>query len=178
MSEQTPAATAWRTRAGRRELTLPSGQVVEFRPPRVEVFLKHGRFPYQLARKLQDVEGQDELSDDEKGAVLFASLTPDEQKQFSIYADDVVIGSVVSPKISRNPKSDEEIHVEDVPRGDYWTLFTASTRGIGSQPIETKDGETTVEAVETFRDESGVRTDGADGANLRPAGEPVAGREG
>ncbi len=178
MSEQTPAATTWRKRAGRRELTLPSGQVVEFRPPRVEVFLKHGRFPYQLARKLREVGEQDELSADEKGAVLFATLTPEEQQQFSIYADDVVIASVVKPVIRRNPRSDEEIDIEDVPRGDYWTLFTASTRGIADQPVAIGESETTVAAVETFRDESGVRNDGADGANIRPAGEQDAGREG
>lgn len=142
----TPENT-WKKRTVQR-LDCPSGSVCYARRPSPEVSLKGGRIanifmPKVASGSFNPEEAVEELSDDEAAKMY-------------LLAREIVLGAVVSPKLSRKSANDDDLTPEDIPPSDFWYIFSWAMRGGRELPVKLKEGETTVEAVETFPVEPGA----------------------
>lgn len=165
------SSSSWRKRSGRQEVTLPSGEVVEFRPPRPEIGWRHGKVARTFKAQFDSVNSLDGMSPEEKGIQMLEVMTPEQMKGLKAFADDIVQASVVSPQIRIAAKGeevgDDEIEIEDVPREDYWYIFAAATHGLPERVVETKGGETSVADLESFHDEPPLPDIGANSPDLQ-----------
>lgn len=127
-------------------LECPSGSVCHVRRPSPEVSLKGGRvanfFSPRANGSLNVEETFQELSDDEAASMY-------------LLAREIVLATVLEPKLVRKTEADE-LTPEDIPPSDFWFIFTWAMRGGRDLPVKLKEGETTVDAVETFPVEPGT----------------------
>lgn len=128
--------TTWQKRVAMR-LGCPSGAVCEVRRPSPELSLKAGRLTNIFAPGPSVVE---EMSDEEAEKVY-------------LFARQLVIACVVSPVLV---SEGDGLTPEDIPPADFWHVVKWVMSGGHGLPVATKEGETTVEAVETFPEESGA----------------------
>lgn len=149
------AETTWQKRATI-DLLCPSGAICQVRRPSPEVSLKGGR----LAHVFNPATGSEveDMSDEEAAKVY-------------MFARQLVLASVVSPALSSNTAS-EGLTPEDIPPADFWFVFKWAMRGGREIPVVLKEGETTVDAVETFPVEHGAR-DLSGGGSEQVAEMPV-----
>lgn len=133
------------------KLPCPSGMVCEVRRPSPEASLKGGRLVHIFSSGAN--AQQADLSDEEAAKVY-------------LFARQLILASVVSPVLVSD-ESAEGLTPEDIPPADFWFVFTWAMRGGRGIPVATREGETTVEAVETFPDESGaLHIPGGDGEQV------------
>lgn len=136
--------SAWVKRKIHR-LECPSGAVCYVRRPSPEVSIKGGRLIHIFSPRA--TSGIDETS--------FTDLNDEEAAKVYIFARAMVLGTVVTPKLSVNPDG-EDLTPEDLPPADFWHVFSWAIKGGRDLPVELKEGETTVDAVETFPEEQGA----------------------
>lgn len=132
-------------------VAAPSGKVYQWTQPPRRVHWKHGRAGRTFASKVQEIaEGTGaEVSDDERGMMLLESLSDSELERLEVYADDVLKHGLGHPP-------------GDMPETDYWYFFARSVYAVKEMKVETTEGDTTVEAVGTFRKKLGLPSDGED----------------
>ena len=132
--------TTWQKRTAI-DLPCPSGAVCQVRRPSPEVSLKGGRLAHifnpATAGEVED------MSDAEAAKVY-------------MFARQLVLASVVSPVLSSD-ESSGGLTPEDIPPADFWFVFKWAMRGGRDIPVALKEGETTVDTVETFPVEHGAR---------------------
>jgi|SRR5215213_2012693 len=169
--KQIISAAAWGAAAKSNLLTLPSGAVVEVKRPGPEVYLKFGQMPQALVSLLVKTKNPDQL---EHATVMasFAQLSDEEFKQYMLFARDIVAASVVRPKIVVGATGEDEIDPSDIPPGDFWHLVSWAALAARGIPVQTTKGDTTVEAVETFRPEQGVSDALSGSVPLPPEAQP------
>jgi hypothetical protein len=158
----------------KRELICPSGRKFTWhRPPR-NVFWKHGiaalAFSDRVQAMLENIAGRYLAGEDlertraEEAARLYEGMSEEQRLKTQAYVDDVIVNSVdLEPDESPN----------DLEDGDYWHIFNYTTYLSKAAPIQTKEGETDTQTVETFPEEQRLSADSASGPNVRGA-EPVA----
>lgn len=124
-------------------LTCPSGTVVMVRRPGPELALKAGK----VGRILQRQQGKAQTLD--SILAFMESLSDDEVNKLTAYARVLLLDIVTEPALSSHPR-DGQLCIDDVPSDDFWFVFGKAMVGLPEMPVKTKDGETTVEAVENF----------------------------
>ena len=80
------------------------------------------------------------------------SLTDDELAKLMVFSREVVMATVVRPRLVAKPSPgiEDEIGPDDIDLQDYWYIFDWAMHGGPDIPVKTKDGETTVAAVSNF----------------------------
>jgi hypothetical protein len=143
-------AETWQKRSAI-SLPCPSGAVCEVRRPSPALSIKAGKLSHVFALiDSRDSNGNEEISDEESERVY-------------LFARQVVLECVINPKLSAE-WSTEELTPEDIPPKDFWRVFRWAMTGGKGMPVTTEEGETTVEAVETFPDEqTAVNIPGSNG---------------
>lgn len=127
-------------------LTCPSGEIVMVRRPGPDMALKAGKVGRILQRQATNKSNVDAQ------LAFIESLSDDEINKLMAFGRVMLVDAVTEPALSLNPR-EGQLCVDDVPLGDFWFIFTSVMNGLPEMPVKTKDGETTVEAVETFSDE-------------------------
>jgi hypothetical protein len=133
-----------------KEVTLHSGRKVNIKRVPRYVLWRHGRTAntFQMkAFEAAQMKSVEEEQDDkrilaERGFALIESLSEDERQKLQAYIDDVI-------------KSSTDIEdVDALSEDDYWEIFGRILYATPDAPIETKDGETDAQSVETFPPQS------------------------
>lgn len=137
--------------------TCPSGNVVMIRRPGPSLSLKGTK-----ALRIFERGGKDVLMDVQKQLAYIESLPDNELDEIYNFARIMLADSVVTPRLYLNP-NEEQLSPDDIPLHDFWALFGVISNGVRDMPVTLKDGETTVDAVETFPEqETGSPESGSD----------------
>lgn len=157
-------------------IECPSGQKVQVRRPGPEFTLKAGRIP-QTFRDVNDPKFKklESETDDEYNQRLTVQMTDEEQEAAVAVARELLVASVVLPRLSMNP-GPGELHPDDTGI-DFWFLYNYAYRNfmgikvpVGDEANET-EAEVEVKDLESFREESGVSGDSLDSVHV-PITEP------
>jgi len=135
-------ANQWRKRLTT-SLLCPSGNVAIVRRPGPDMALKAGK----IARVLQKQPG--DAQDIDAQLAYIENLPDGELDKLMGFARILLADCVIDPVISLHPK-EGQLSPDDVPLQDFWFIFTWAMNGGPDMPVKLKEGETTVEAVETF----------------------------
>lgn len=132
----------WRKRQTK-SFNCPSGNVVTVRRPGPDLALKAGK----VARILQ---AQTEAGADIQKQLEFMETLPDvELEKLMAFARILIVDVVIQPPLSLHPK-EGQLGPDDVPLEDFWVIFMAAMRGFPDMPVQTTEGETTLENVNNF----------------------------
>lgn len=146
------------------QVECPSGTVCSARRMGPELSLRAGKVQ-RLFQRAEQTEGRDPQ---EKWLSFLETLSDEEVVKMGNFATEVVLDTVVSPKLVANPKGPDEIGPKDMPLSDFWFLFSWALNLAREVPVQLTQGETTVDAVETFP--TGQATDalsGLDGQSVQ-----------
>lgn len=128
-----------------KKYTCPSGNEVMVQRSSPSLVLKSQRF-LPILKRISGPDGQAKAEDQ---LVKLLELPDDELEKMTDYAEIVIADAVVQPPLSLNPKVGE-LSPRDIPQNDFWMLFFYISSGCPEIPVQTKDGETSVEAVANF----------------------------
>lgn len=149
-------ATEWKKRAAEAaereavDLELPSGMRILARRPGPAALATWGKLPLGLAGAATGESGEPEISDEEI-------------RQGFEFLRDLLVYCCVRPRISLDPKGENEIHPRDIPGPDAEFILAWAQRS----------GE--VSALRNFRGQRADDGAGGDGQDVRPAAERVVG---
>lgn len=124
-------------------LSCPSEAVVTVRRPGPDLALKAGRVA-RILQKQSDAKGNVD-----KQLEVIEQLPDDELIKLMAFARVLMVDVVVEPLLSLNPR-EGQLSPDDVPLSDFWFIFTWAMNGGPDMPVKLTEGETTVDAVETF----------------------------
>lgn len=127
------------------ELLCPSGNTAVVRRPGPELALKAGKIMRILQKNKnakQDIDAQ---------LAFIEKLSDAELDTLMEFGRVLLADVVVTPVLILNPK-EGQLSPDDVPLQDFWFIYIWAMNGGPSMPVKTREGETTVEAVETFPD--------------------------
>lgn len=145
-------ANQWRARAREKrtiELELPSGMTVKFCRPNLGIWMTNGRVPESLVATLSKI-----LASQTSETHTLALLTADDLKAYAQFLNDLVIESVLEPKIVLTVTDEEnEIGIAELPDDDIQFLIAQALNLSPGVPVQTKEGDITVSDVERFRNE-------------------------
>lgn len=149
----------WREkRAKGIEITLPEyGDVVSIRPMDAGFFFLAGRIPDFLAPIISQILAGKAWQMD-----VPETPTPEKQKEWLDWLDELVRYTFVSPKVVDNPQADDEISIEEVSYSDKLFLYSwfgrpaqvlrrfrdAQTKPLAIVDAPKNDGENAVESDE------------------------------
>lgn len=125
-------------------LTCPSGTVATVRRPSPGIMLKAGRVQRIFAKQKPEDAGNID-----KQLEFLETLPEDELAAVWAFARVVVCDAVLQPVLQLQPK-EGQLSPDDIPAADFWFVFTWAQNGGPDMPVQLKEGETTVEAVENF----------------------------
>lgn len=120
-------------------LECPSGNKCYARRVGPDLALKAGKLANLFGGQVKPDDIVEQMSDEEAAKVY-------------AFARQVIIETVVQPKLSDRALRDDDVTPDDLPSKDFWYLFGWATRAAPGIPVKLSEGETTVEAVETFPD--------------------------
>lgn len=112
--------------------------------------LKAQRF-LPILKRVSGPDGQAK-ADEQLSAIL--QLPDDELEKLTTFAEIVIADAVVQPPLSLKPQPGD-LSPNDLPLEDFWELFIYIGSGCPEIPVKTKEGETDVDSVANFPDESG-----------------------
>lgn len=115
-----------------------------------DLAVKAGKF----ARVLQKVSGKDGKATPDEQLTAIEKLPDSELEQLMAFARVVLADVVINPPLSLNPK-EGQLSPDDVPLCCFWYIHTWAMNGGPTMPVKLNEGETTVEAVETFPEGQG-----------------------
>jgi hypothetical protein len=138
----------WRKRQTVR-LECPSGTVCYVQRLGPELALRAGR----VARILKRPGEAQSTPTPESEQAFLESLSDEDFLRLMLFAKEVVVETVVTPRIVNNPNKDQ-LGPDDLPVQDFWFLFNWAKNGATDIPVALEEGETTIEAVQTFPGES------------------------
>ena len=136
------AANQWRKRLTH-SLSCPSGNKAVVRRPGPDLALKAGK----VARILQ--RQADAIGDIDKQLEFIETLPEDELDKLMAFARVLLADVVIQPSLALHPK-EGQLSPDDVPLQDFWFIFMWAMNGGPDMPVKLADGETTVDAVDTF----------------------------
>lgn len=83
------------------------------------------------------------------------SLSAEDQIRYATFLNDLVIASVIEPKIvTYDTDAEDEISLADIPEEDLQFILASALNLAPEVPVRTKGGDVPLKAVENFRDES------------------------
>jgi hypothetical protein len=127
------------------KLVCPTGNEVMVRRTGPDLAVKAGKF----ARVLQKVAGKNGKATPEEQLLAIEQLPEKELESLMAFARVVIADVVVNPPLALHPK-EGQLSPDDVPLVDFWFIHTWAMNGGPTMPVQMQEGETTVEAVETF----------------------------
>lgn len=129
-----------------------SGNKIIVRRPGPDLALKAGK----VARILK---AQSEAGTDVNKQLEFIETLPDDElEKLMTFARIFVSDVVINPPLSLHPK-EGQLSPDDVPLEDFWQIFISGMRGFPEAAIKTVEGETSIEAVQTFSGEQDASVD-------------------
>lgn len=158
-------------------VTCPSGQQVIVKRPGPEFYLRSGRVARTFTTGL-DKDPNAPAADASLEAKRdywtdkIANMSDTELEALILFAKDLIVTMVISPRLVLNPREDsDEIGPDDIEH-DFWFLFAygmANFVGI-KIPVGAPGAESEVEVsdLSTFRPEPGVSRDSVDGVHVQP----------
>ena len=126
-------------------LTCSCGNQAVVRRTGPDLAVKAGKF----ARVLQKIAGSSGKATPEEQLIAIEQLPDKELEQLMVFARIVLADVVVNPPLALHPK-EGQLGPDDVPLCCFWRIHTWAMNGGPTMPVQMKEGETTVEAVETF----------------------------
>jgi hypothetical protein len=162
-------------------LTCPSGATVEVCRPDLIVWLASGALPQVYVDLIIGVDGElDPQQKKEAAARVDAELQSDPRKlrQSLNFMRDAVLAAVVRPRIKLGATGPDEIEPSLIPDEDFHFIFQHVIAGSPGVPVETEGGQTSVDGLSNFRDESLLRPTGDDVRPLENRDESKASRKG
>lgn len=127
--------------------TCPSGNQVKVRRSGPDLALKASRLPRVLqSQAAMSPEAQLEIIE---------GLPDDELEKVMGFARVLIADVVIDPPISLHPK-EGQLGPDDVPLMDFWWLFGQAMAGFPNAPVALTEGETSIEAVQTFPEGEGA----------------------
>lgn len=119
-------------------LECPSGNKCYAQRVGPHISLKAGKLAKLFSSASQPEDVIEEMSDAEAAQVY-------------AFAKQIVIETVVQPRLVARAVKESDVTPDDLPTADFWFLFKWAMRAAPGLPVKLADGEeTTVEAVETF----------------------------
>lgn len=150
-------------------VTAPSG--LEYRVVRAQMnaYLEGGRLPENFVVLMRRAANR-EITQEQ----ALQQLDPQDGVAYEKFLSRLVQECVVQPRVVTRPaETDDEIDIGDLGLiGDYDFLALYIAGLVPDQPVATTEGETSVAALEDFRDESEQRISaesGGDGPEVQPA---------
>ena len=125
----------------------PSGEIALIRRPSPSLMLKTTR-----ALRIFERGGSEILTDAGKQLEFLESLPESELNDIYECARILLADVVTSPALYLNPVEDQ-LSPDDLPTVDFWAIFMRASQGIPDMPVELKESETTVAAVDNFPSE-------------------------
>lgn len=120
-------------------MPCPSGAECKVHRPGPELSLKAGRLAPLFGPRITGADAQnvvEQLSDEEAAGIY-------------LFARQVMAATILEPRITLDGR-ENSLTPDDIPPADFWHVFTWFIKGCPDIPVKTKEGETTVEAVENF----------------------------
>jgi len=137
-----------------------SGNEITVRRPGPDLALKAGKFARVLKSQM------DAGASVEQQLEFIEKLPDDELEKLMAFARIFVADVVINPPLSLNPR-EGQLGPDDVPIEDFWQIYISGMRGFPETSVKLKEGETTVDAVTSFPEQSGSSTDASeDGGNV------------
>lgn len=133
-----------------KEITLKSGRVIKWRKCPRYILWGHGKTVHTFQKRAQEAQEGGIEDPVERGLSMFEQMSDFERIKLQKLGDDIVKNTTDV----RDP--------DDLTEAEFWEVFGLTMYSTPDAPIETEDGETTVEAVETFPVESVIQTAGED----------------
>jgi hypothetical protein len=176
-------ASAWRAKAAPPanpqnviDLELPSGFVVKATRPPLEMWLLGNAIPLDLMDKALNAVRMAAGDHEEQNRMISESFlgNPAEAYKGLTFMRDAVQYAVVYPriKLDADPNSPDEISPSQIPLEDFTYIVSWVMRGCPGIAVKLDSGgETSVEAVESFRPKSRVRGARKAGRKTRTAGK-------
>lgn len=170
---ETTKAGAWRQSTTELH-TFGSGRVALLQRPGPEIHLEFGQLPQHLLAAWQSASKQKDL--EESGLAFLAKMSTNDRAKFMLFAAAVVKAVFKKPYIvaDRDPQGDDEVTPDDIT-DEFWEAFMWGCASLPGAKVKTRQGETTVEAVETFRAKPAVSGVVASGENVRRSSKRVGG---
>lgn len=156
------------------QLPLPSGIKRWVHRPGPSLALTVGRLQRTLKLTIDENMTLEQVGDE-----FLASMDDPKERATIELSVKVFLACLVNapdeqPVVERVTKPNQ-LCWEDVPQADFWAVVGWYNSGCKDIPVETEEGETTVEAVETFPAEQSGRVEpGSNGQSIRENSIPVA----
>lgn len=149
-------------------VTAPSGLEYKIVRASMTAYLEGGRLPENFVVLMRRAASK-QISVEQ----AIAQLTPEDSLAYDRFLAQMLLDCVLEPKIVPHATSaEDEIDIGELTQiGDYEFLAMQVVGLVPDQPVQTKEGETSVAALEQFRDESGraVSADaGSNSAEVQP----------
>lgn len=125
-------------------LTCPSGQVVTVRRPSPSVMLKAGK-----VQRIFQKQKPEDTNNIDKQLEFLETLPDDELTAVWNFARVLVCDAALQPLLFLQPK-EGQLTPDDIPIMDFWFIFTWIQNGGIGLPVKLTEGETDIEAVQTF----------------------------
>lgn len=150
-------------------VTAPSGLQYRVVRPNMAVYLDGGRLPESFVLLMNRVAANEVSADDAE-----KQMSPEDNLAYSKFVVSLIRECVVEPRIVNHPTDDDdELDVGDVAAiGDFDFLSMYLSGLVPDQPVKTKEGDTSVESLEAFRDQSEGQLPaepGSDRAEVQPS---------
>lgn len=115
------------------ELELPSGLAVMVRKPPLHLWITAGKLPENIVQTMlkarEDLPGMQAQGQ--------SRLDAEEIKSIFRFMREVIVATVIEPRITEHPSSDDEISPDEVPLDDATFIFRWAMAG-GAIPQEQK----------------------------------------
>src|SRR5687768_9673175 len=148
------------------KVTCPSGQEVYVRRPGPELALRAGRVARTFTKLLPKNPDELEQLKDKSPEEVIMEMSDEELASLTIFARELVVAMMVSPKLVLNPNPErDEIGPDDVG-DDFWFLFNYGMQNFYGIKVPVGESEVEVKDLETFREEPGVSGDSVDSLHL------------
>lgn len=153
-----------------RAVTVTAPSRLQYRVVRasMNIYLEGGRLPENFVILMRRAAAK-EITQEQ----ALEQLKPEDAIAYEKFLAQLVQQCVVEPRIVTRPaQNDDEIDLGDLALiGDYDFLALYIAGLAPDQPVQTKEGETSVAALEQFRNEpegSVPAESGSDGAQIQP----------
>lgn len=111
------------------DVTLPSGAVWKLKEPPIQQFVLAGKIPASLAAKMAKAASKSggNMATAKESAIK--DLSADDLLNSLAFGRDLLLYCAVSPKISLDPKADDEIAPEEILPEDFTFLINWVMKG-------------------------------------------------
>jgi hypothetical protein len=144
------------------DLKLPSGFVAQVTRPPIEMWILSGAVPMDLMDQAISTLRAQSPEEKEAGREEMAAVLrndPQKLRRALTFMRDAVRHALVRPRlvVGADPSDPDQIDPKDIPMDDFVFLFNWVVQNSPGVKVTTESGKgTTVEAVGTFRQQSGV----------------------